>query len=124
MKKLHMKKLGFIIIILGMFFSLNAKYESTVPGGNFQDGSSWNGLKPPASGNDYRTLTIVQDSYISKANDFTGEAGVTVNGTFSVNGDFKSGYGGTTVNGSLIVSETFDGNLTVSSGATVSAKSF
>lgn len=99
MKKLYKVKLGLIIIILGMFFSLSAQYESTVLGGDFQDGSSWIGGNVPNL--KWQTITISQGSTITKIGDFSWEEKVTINGVFTVTGNFSGGYGGVEVNGEL-----------------------
>lgn len=70
------------------------QFVSNAVVGNYENASSWNGNQPPGTGNDYRTLTVVEGAIITKSSDFTGQATVTVNGTFNVIGNITTGYGG------------------------------
>lgn len=123
-RKHWLKKLKAIALTLSLLlvFAGNeawGQFVSNPVTGNYEDASSWNGTQPGVNGNDWRTLTIVDGAVITKAGNFTGEAAVTVDGIFNVNGNFTSGYGATTVNGDLNVSGAFNGDLIVGEGAAV-----
>ena len=112
----------FHIVFFALFFLLGinvaaADYNSAVPGGNYDDPSSWVGGKNPVDA--WKTIEVLANSSLVKTGNFNWAPKVTIAGSLSVTGDFTSGYGGTTVSGSLNVTGAFNGNLIVEPGAVV-----
>src|SRR5690554_4731960 len=95
-------------LFLGTFLltavSVQAQQVSAVPGGPFNQATSWVNSVPTE---DWNPLTISVNSEITKDDSFSWGAKVTVNGVFDVNGSFSVGYGGAEVYGVLSVLNDF-----------------
>jgi len=91
-------------LFLGTFLltavSVQAQQVSAVPGGPFNQATSWVNSVPTE---DWNPLTISVNSEITKDDSFSWGAKVTVNGVFDVDGSFSVGYGGAEVYGVLSV---------------------
>jgi hypothetical protein len=107
-------------LFLGTFLltavSVQAQQVSAVPGGPFNQATSWvNGVPTNKEG----VLTISVDSEIIHHGDFSWNQKVVVDGTFNIVGNYTVGHGGVEVTGSLFI----DGVLSQGNGgATLTVK--
>lgn len=109
MKKFINNRLIVIVILSVLTIGeVVAQYKSKVPGGDYVSESSWANNDVPSK--TWETITIVEDSEITKNGGFTWGPKVMVNGAFEVNGNYTANNGG----GGFDVGS--DGTLIVNNG--------
>lgn len=112
MKKLYIKKLGLVLLMIGLGLPGLASYTSNSVSGSFDDPAVWSPSPVPSEKD--QTITIISGAIIYKEGNFSWDAKVTIqqNAKFNVGSGFSTGYGGIDIFGELDV----DGKLTGSNG--------
>src|SRR5690554_3408490 len=112
MKKLYMRKLGLVMLMVGLGLPGLASYTSNSVSGSFDDPAVWS--PSPVPSEKYQTITIVSGAILYKEGSFSWGAKVTIqqNAKFTVGSGFSTGYGGIDIFGELDV----NGKLSGSSG--------
>jgi len=110
MKKLYMRKLGLVMLMVGLGLPGLASYTSNSVSGSFDDPAVWS--PSPVPSEKHRTITIVSGAILYKEGSFSWDEKVTIqqNANFTVGSGFSTGHGGIDIFGGLDVNGKLSGS--------------